>query len=86
MIAGRHQMAVTLEGEILVVENLGGECGVRRRQYFDDRVRLAPVDSSSSAACSCSTPARGLAFAASSTSIAPPSERRVEEIDPERWS
>jgi len=43
MIAGRHQMAVTLEGEILVVENLGGgSAAFVDGKYFDDRVRVAP--------------------------------------------
>lgn len=43
MIAGRHQMAVTLEGAILVVENLGGgSSAFVDGKYFDDRVRLGP--------------------------------------------
>lgn len=42
MIAGRHQMAVTLEGEVLVVENLGGgSAAFVDGKYFDDRVRLS---------------------------------------------
>ena len=43
MIAGRHQIAITLEGETLVVENLGGgSAAFVDGKYFDDRVKLAP--------------------------------------------
>lgn len=43
LIAGRHQIAVTLVGETLVVENLGGgSAAFVDGKYFDDRVKLAP--------------------------------------------
>jgi hypothetical protein len=47
MIAGRHQIAVTLEivetRPVLVVENLGGgSSAFTDGKYFDDRIRLSP--------------------------------------------